>query len=53
MKNMMFAIKAEVIDRRAKTFTFNRQKTMYDGKRIAEGATSGSSRSRRSGSLRK
>ena len=35
----MFAIKAEVTDPRAKTFTFNTQKTMYGGKRIAEGDT--------------
>jgi tyrosyl-tRNA synthetase len=35
----MFAIKTEVTDPAAKTFTFNRQKTMYGGKRIAEGDT--------------
>jgi hypothetical protein len=35
----MFAIKTEVLDPRARTFTFNRQKTMYGGKRIAEGDT--------------
>jgi hypothetical protein len=34
---MMFAIKAEVRDRRAKTFTFSAQKTMYGGKRISKG----------------
>jgi hypothetical protein len=34
-----YAIKAEVIDPRAKTFTFNAQKTMYGGKRIAKGDT--------------
>ena len=34
---MMFAIKAEVRDPRAKTFTFSAQKTMYGGKRIARG----------------
>ena len=34
---MMFAIKAEVRDPRAKTFTFSAQKTMYGGKRIAKG----------------
>lgn len=34
-----FAIKAEVCDSRAKRFTFPAQKTMYGGKRIAEGAT--------------
>jgi hypothetical protein len=33
----MFAIKAEVIDPRAKAFTFSRQKTMYGGKHIAAG----------------
>jgi hypothetical protein len=32
-----FAIKAEVRDPRAKTFAFTAQKTMYDGKHIAEG----------------
>jgi len=34
---MMFAIKAEVRDPQAKTFTFTAQKTMYDGKHIAKG----------------
>lgn len=34
---MMFAIKAEVRDSRARAFTFRAQKTMYGGKRIAEG----------------
>ncbi len=34
---MMYAIKAEVRDPRARTFTFTAQKTMYGGKRIAEG----------------
>ncbi len=34
---MAFAIKAEVSDPRAKTFTFTAQKTMYGGKQIAEG----------------
>jgi hypothetical protein len=34
---MIFAIKAEVRDPRAKTFTFSAQKTMYGGKRIAKG----------------
>ncbi len=33
---MVFAIKAEVRDPRAKTLTFKAQKTMYGGKRIAE-----------------
>jgi hypothetical protein len=33
----MFAIKAEVRDPRARTFTFGAQKTMYGGKRIATG----------------
>jgi hypothetical protein len=36
---MAFAIKAEVRDPRAKTFAFTAQKTMYGGKRIAEGDT--------------
>ena len=34
---MVFAIKAEICDPRAKTFTFTAQKTMYGGKHIAEG----------------
>jgi len=34
-----FAIKAEVCDPRAKSFAFTAQKTMYGGKRIAEGDT--------------
>ena len=34
---MAYAIKAEVRDSRAGTFTFTAQKTMYGGKRIAEG----------------
>ena len=33
----MFAIKVEVSDPRAKVFAFGAQKTMYGGKRIAEG----------------
>jgi hypothetical protein len=36
---MMFAIKAEVRDPRAKTFAFRAQKTMYGGRRIAKGDT--------------
>lgn len=36
---MTYAIKAAVRDPRAKTFHFTRQKTMYGGKRIAEGDT--------------
>jgi hypothetical protein len=36
---MTFAIKAEVSDFRADAFAFNAQKTMYGGKRIAEGDT--------------
>jgi hypothetical protein len=36
---MAFAIKAEVYDPRPKTFAFAAQKTMYGGKRIAEGDT--------------
>ena len=35
----MFAIKAEIRDLRAKSFTFNAQKTMYGGKLIAKGDT--------------
>jgi hypothetical protein len=34
---MEFAIKAEVVDPRARTFAFIAQKTMYGGKLIAEG----------------
>ena len=36
---MMFAIKAEVSDLAAETFTFSAQKTMYGGKQIDEGDT--------------
>jgi hypothetical protein len=36
---MAYAIKAEVVDPRARTFTFTAQKTMYGGKLIAEGDT--------------
>jgi hypothetical protein len=36
---MAFAIKVEVRDPRAKTFTFTAQKTMYGGKHIAAGDT--------------
>jgi hypothetical protein len=36
---MAFAIKAEVGDPRARTFTFIAQKTMYGGKHIAAGDT--------------
>ena len=36
---MIFAIKAEVSDPRAKTFAFGAQKSMYGGKRIANGDT--------------
>ncbi len=35
----MYAIKAEVTDPRAESFTFREQKTMYGGKRIAVGDT--------------
>ena len=35
----MYAIKAEIVDPRARTFTFTAQKTMYGGKLIAEGDT--------------
>lgn len=34
---MVFAIKAEIRDPRAKTFAFAAQKTMYGGKRVAAG----------------
>jgi hypothetical protein len=36
---MVFAIKAEVSDPWAETFTFSAQKTMYRGKHIAKGDT--------------
>jgi hypothetical protein len=36
---LTFAIKAEIRDPRAKTFTFTAQKTMYGGKQIAQGDT--------------
>jgi hypothetical protein len=36
---MAYAIKAEVVDPRAEAFTFTAHKTMYGGKRIAEGDT--------------
>ncbi|TIV64410.1 MAG: hypothetical protein E5V89_29755, partial [Mesorhizobium sp.] len=36
---MAFAIKAEVKDPQAETFSFAAQKTMYGGKHIAEGDT--------------
>ena len=39
MKNMMFAIKAEVSDPWAETFAFSAQKTMYGGRHIAEDDT--------------
>jgi hypothetical protein len=35
----MYAIKAEIADVRAKSWTFPRQKTMYGGKRITVGDT--------------
>src|SRR4051794_18579261 len=38
-EGMMFAIKAEIKDLRAKTFAFTAQKTMYGGKRITKGDT--------------
>jgi len=34
---MVYAIKAEVVDPRVRTFTFTAQKTMYGGKLIAKG----------------
>ena len=39
MGNMLFAIKAEVGDPLAETFSFSAQKTMYAGRHIAMGAT--------------
>jgi len=36
---MVYAIKAEIVDPRAKTFEFTAQKTMYGGKLIAAGDT--------------
>ena len=36
---MIFAIKAEVLDPDSKTFVFDPQKTMYEGKRVAKGDT--------------
>jgi hypothetical protein len=36
---MAFAIKTEILDGAAKTFTFAAQKTMYGGRRIAPGDT--------------
>lgn len=36
---MIYAIKIEITDPRAKTFTFTAQKTMYGGKNIAKGDT--------------
>jgi hypothetical protein len=36
---MAYAIKAEVVDPRARAFAFTAQKTMYGGKLIAEGDT--------------
>jgi hypothetical protein len=36
---MHYAIKAEIRDPKAKAFVFDRQKTMYGGKHIAEGDT--------------
>jgi len=39
MSGKPYAIKTEVQSTRAKTFDFRKQKTMYGGKRIAEGDT--------------
>ena len=36
---MTYAIKAEIVNPRARTFTFTAHKTMYGGKLIAEGDT--------------
>jgi hypothetical protein len=38
-ETIVFAIKAEVCDPRAKTFAFMAQRTMYGGKHIAQGDT--------------
>src|SRR5262245_18207205 len=38
-QGMIFVIKAEASDPRAKTFAFSAQKTMYGGKHIARGDT--------------
>ena len=38
-RSMAFAIKAQVNESQAKTFTFTAQKTMYGGKHIAKGDT--------------
>jgi hypothetical protein len=39
LRIMAFAIKAEIRDPQARTFTFSAQKTMYGGKEITEGDT--------------
>jgi hypothetical protein len=39
LTELAYAIKAQVVDPRAWTFTFTAQKTMYGGKLIAEGDT--------------
>ncbi len=39
IRSMVYAIKAEVNDPGAETFAFSAQKTMYDGKHIAQGDT--------------
>src|ERR1051326_6467622 len=39
MRSMIFAIKVEVNELGAETFSFNAQKTMYGGKPIAKGDT--------------
>lgn len=39
MRNVIFAIKAEIDDPSAETFAFSAQKTMYGGKHIASGDT--------------
>jgi hypothetical protein len=39
VSRVVFAIKAEIRDPKAKTFTFPAQKTMYGGKKIAVGDT--------------
>jgi hypothetical protein len=39
LTELAYAIKAQVADPRARTFTFTAQKTMYSGRLIAEGDT--------------
>jgi hypothetical protein len=39
VRSRAYAIKAEIVDPRARTFTFTVYKTMYGGELIAEGDT--------------